>query len=109
MESTVLWEAQMEGVYLGEVQMNEATDLKAATFQGAGLQSVDWSNIPISQAQIDASFGDRSVILPDTLTRPRHWPDWELPARFGDGGPTYHSELAKWRADPASYTPPPPP
>lgn len=109
MESTFLWRAQMEGVYLGDVQMNEATDLKAATFQEAGLQSVDWSNVPISQEQVDASFGDRSVILPDTLTRPQHWPDWELPQQAKDGGPTYDSELAKWRADPASYTPPPPP
>ncbi|WP_334194087.1 pentapeptide repeat-containing protein [Pararhodobacter sp.] len=109
MDGTFLWRARMEGVYLGDAQMNEATDLKDAIFHEAGLRSVDWSSVKISQAQVDASFGDSSVILPDTLNRPRHWPDWALPQHAKDGGPSYDSELAKWRTDPASYTPPPPP
>ncbi|MCA0206715.1 MAG: pentapeptide repeat-containing protein [Proteobacteria bacterium] len=109
LEGTSFWRARLAGVYLSEARMSDRTNLKHAIFQGVGLQSVDWSSVKISQEQVDASFGDRSVILPDTLTRPRHWPDWALPQQAKDGGPTYDSELAKWRADPASYTPPPPP
>lgn len=48
-------------------------------------------------------FGDGSVQLPQGVERPEHWPSAELSVADFD------RELAKWRADPAGYTPPPPP
>lgn len=129
MEGASLWWAQMDGAefwrtridganfakarmgsaQLWEVRINAETDLSAATFHGAALRSIDFSQVEISQEQVNASFGDKSVILTDTLDWPDHWPEWELPEHHANGGPTYNSELAKWRADPANYTPPPPP
>ena len=57
----------------------------------------------ISQQQIDAAFGDGTVILPAPLTRPAHWPPQKLDYR------SFFSEWRKWRANPAAYTPPPRP
>jgi len=52
------------------------------------------------------TFGDASVILPEGMDRPAHWPDWEMPL---DGPHAFHPEWRKWQADPERYVPPPSP
>jgi hypothetical protein len=70
---------------------------------------VDLSTVRLSQAQLDATFGDSSVILPAGLNRPAHWPDRKLPEYDRSGGPTFAEERDRWRANPGDYIPPPAP
>ncbi len=53
--------------------MDEETSLTAAPLRGAAVREVDFNTVPFSQEQVDAMFGDGSVKLPPTLTRP-DWP-----------------------------------
>jgi len=53
-----------------------------------------------------ATFGDASVILPEGVDRPAHWPDWKLPSS-GEHG--FENEWRKWQDYPKGYTPPPAP
>jgi hypothetical protein len=102
MEGAALSGALLDRVLLLAAQFSPATSVSATHLQYAALKKVDLSILDLSQEQIDAAFGDTSVTLPDGLVRPAHWPDWELAANF-------HDEWRKWQADPAGYTPPPPP
>ena len=63
-----LWRAKLQGANLSE-----------ANLQGAILWKTDLSKVKgLTQDQIDAAFGDASVIVPDGLQRPEHWPAEEL-------------------------------
>ena len=100
LEGANLWRANLEGAYLWPVHMDDGTSLTNTTLGSASLMRIDWSELTISQDQVDSVFGDASVTLPDTVVRPAHWPNTKLSlSGFG-------RELKKWRADPASYTPP---
>ena len=90
--------------------MDQSTDLTAALLSGAAVKSVDWRSVPISQEQVNASFGDGSVRLPEHLNRPRHWPSWDVPY-WSDAAEdiTFVRERRKWRYSPDTYVPPPPP
>ncbi|MFV0303619.1 MAG: pentapeptide repeat-containing protein [Paracoccus sp. (in: a-proteobacteria)] len=101
--------ARMEGAVLIEARMDAETDLRAVDFSGAALRSADYGNVRITQDQVNASFGDASVILPPGVTRPPHWPDRELPDRGADGEPGFFDAWRRWRSDPANQTPPPEP
>ena len=103
MQGANLRSAKLQGADLSGAQMSSATSFSTATLRGAALSEVDCSMIDLTQEQLDSTFGDGSVIWPETLTRPAHWPLGEL--RWND----FHDELAKWRADPAGYVPPEPP
>ena len=63
----------MQGANLSGAQMDEKTSLKAAPLRGAALREVDYKDISLTQEQVDEMFGDGSVELPLTLTRP-DWP-----------------------------------
>jgi len=102
LEGADLRVARLDGANLSEARL-EGANLEWARLEGAALWDVDCSRLVISQQQIDATFGDGTVILPAPLTRPAHWPPQKL------DGETFFSEYRKWRADPAAYTPPPPP
>ena len=108
MQGAILEQAEMQGANLGEAQMHKSTDLRAANFSGSALKSVDCRTVPISQEQVNSSFGDGSVILPQTLTRP-NWPEEDL--LYNPWSPEtspFHIEWRRWQADPAGYVPPPP-
>ena len=106
MEGADLWEAWMDGADLARARMDSSTFLTAATFQSAAVREVDFRKVPISAEQVNASFGDDSVRLPDRTKRPDHWPDWVLP----DEGPhSFNTEYQKWLSNPNTYTPPPKP
>ena len=94
--------ARMQGANLWAARMDAYTRLDEAEFRGAVLRDQDWSRVLISQDQIDAAFGDGSVILPAGLNRPAHWPQGELDEDDFD------AELRKWQSDPAAYIPPAP-
>ena len=81
MQGAFLYGAQMQGTDLGEAQMDEETSLTAAPLRGAAVREVDFNTVPFSQEQVDAMFGDDSVKLPPTLTRP-DWPTERLEDDF---------------------------
>ncbi|MEP3345441.1 MAG: pentapeptide repeat-containing protein [Litoreibacter sp.] len=92
--------AYLTGANLSATQVDNRTSLNPVTLLGAALRRVDYANVALEQSQIDKSFGDASVILPQDIKRPPHWPDWEL------AGKDFDDEWRKWLADPASYIPP---
>ncbi|MBL4917139.1 pentapeptide repeat-containing protein [Szabonella alba] len=106
MEGARLGEARMEGAFLLWAQMDQNTSLNATTLRGAALKDVDYRAVAISEAQVNSTFGDASVKLPEGIPRPDHWPDWQLPA---DYEPAYETEWQKWQSDPDAYHPPPKP
>ena len=59
--------------------------------------------VSLTQEQIDSTFGDASVTLPEGLTRPAHWPTEALDPR------TYRTHRDLWRENPSAYRPPDPP
>jgi uncharacterized protein YjbI with pentapeptide repeats len=98
-----LWGVRMEGADLGGAWMDQNTSLQGATLQGAALRDVDYRAVAISNTQVKSTFGDASVKLPEGITSPENWPDWELP--WG-GDHAFESEWQKWQADPEGYIPP---
>ena len=104
-----LFQARLEGANLAGAQLEEANlegaqlrgaDLWRAQLRGAALRDVDYTSVAWEQSQIDDVYGDESVTLPPSLTRPAHWPDWEMVDW------AFKDEWHKWKADPASYIPP---
>ncbi|WP_323771407.1 pentapeptide repeat-containing protein [Antarctobacter sp.] len=106
MEGAILSDARMEGAILSDARMAATTDLTDAVVSSASVRSVDYTNVPLSQAQINGMFGDASVTLPERSERPAHWPTWELPS---GGKHSFHAQWRKWQDDPEGYVPPDPP
>jgi hypothetical protein len=71
--------------------MDATTAPLAATLRGAALREVDYSKVHLSQDQVNAVFGDGTVILPKGLTRPAHWPEEELDVF------EFHTQWDEWR------------
>ncbi|ASP22619.1 secreted effector protein PipB2 [Antarctobacter heliothermus] len=106
MEGAILSEARMEGADLQWARVDATTSLTNAVVASASVRSVDYSNVALSQAQINGMFGDASVILPEDRQKPGFWPKWELPLK---GKNNFNDEWREWQSDPDNYTPPPPP
>ena len=86
--------AQLQGAYLRGAHFDRSTSFEAATFQGASLREVDFTDTTIEQDQILEMFGDGTVILPGGHG-PDHesWPvDW---SKEKLSGPDFNT---KWRA-----------
>ena len=64
-----LFGAKLQGADLSEAQFDAATDLSGATFRGAALRSVDFTDVPQIADHLEELFGDSTVILPDGVTR----------------------------------------
>lgn len=79
------------------------TTLSCADFMRASFQDVKLSTINqeamLKSSTIVHAFGDASVILPEGMERPKHWPNQVL-------GNKFEAEYKKWLKDPKSYTPP---
>lgn len=95
----------MEAIELSHTLLRDAELIKT-NFSTGSMRNMDLSEVPISVEQMNSTFGDASVILPDDIPRPAHWPDWELPVIGADG---FKAEWRNWQADPEGYTPPPKP
>lgn len=119
LEGADLRSAQMEGADLRAARMDADTLLTPATLQGAAVSKVNFKTVPIAASHLKATFGDASVVMPDGVPRPDHWPDWEMDWLLDqaiyreslrwlfvlDG----YIEWQKWQADPEGYVPPPAP
>jgi uncharacterized protein YjbI with pentapeptide repeats len=102
------FEARMEATDLSMAGMDRGTNLADTIVLGASVRAADWSKVRISEDQINSLFGDASVALPGGVAPghpdwPAHWPVWEMDAEV------FETEWRKWQADPAAYSPPPPP
>jgi uncharacterized protein YjbI with pentapeptide repeats len=106
MEGANVMCARMEGTDLRRARMKGVKHPDRALLRGAALSDLNCSGVRFSQAQVDETFGDASVILPEGIIRPAHWPNWELPSM---GEHAFDTEWRKWRDDPDGYTPPPEP
>ena len=95
--------ARLEGAHLFGARLDQSTDLTVADLGTAAVKSVDWKDVNVSADQIKSMFGDVTVILPDHISRPPHWPAHKLDWL------DFLVEWQKWRDDPDTYTPPPPP
>ena len=80
--------------------MDDATLFEDTVLCGTAMRRVNATSIQISQEQINSTFGDASVILPDDIPRPAHWPDWTLPIH---GRHAVQTEWRKWQDNPDGY------
>lgn len=73
MGKVVLWGAQMQGADLSETQCQSAS-LGRANLDAAIVSCVDLSDTRhLSQEAVESCFGCAGTILPEGVTRPRHW------------------------------------
>ena len=99
MEGANLSGARMEGANLFGAQFDAKTDFTPATLRGAGVKSVDFTNLPQIADYIDQIYGDASVTRPKGIDHPTHWHEDDL---------DYLDFLGNWRAwqETIGYTPP---
>ncbi|MBT0957157.1 pentapeptide repeat-containing protein [Alphaproteobacteria bacterium KMM 3653] len=110
MEGADLSEARLQGADLrraklvradlSDAKVDSATDFRSADLTGAFIEDVDLSEVTITQEQACSMFGDASVILPEGIKRPAHWPEWDM--EWDD----LRDQWKIWTDDPTSYTPP---
>ena len=91
MENTDLRDANLQNAHLRDVNMQNAKNLTDAFLRGASVRLFDFTDLPISQDQIDEMFGDGSVTLPDSITWPSHWPKEEL------SDDEFHTKWEEWK------------
>lgn len=103
LEGAMLRGARLEGANLSGATLDARTDLTGASLAGAAACDADWRAARPTQAQIDVIFADATLLIPDGLTRPAHWPKRAL--TWGEFG----QEWRRWQADPEGYRPPPKP
>ncbi len=100
LEGADLTRSNLKRANLTEAQLDHATNFSDADTSHASVKWLDLTNTRLSKDQINAMFGDASVILPETIPRPAHWPNRDLePFDF----------LTEWhlyKSDPAAYIPP---
>lgn len=83
--------ANLRGALLVAADLSGA-DLRLADLVGADLRDADLAGADLStalfltQVQLDAARGDATTRLPDTLTRPGHWPETAPAAGAGGRG-----------------------
>ncbi len=70
--------ANLRGANLSEAELDPETTLTRATFQGAAVKAVDFSNVLQILDHLDDLFGDGSTQLPPGTPWPEHWPEKSL-------------------------------
>ena len=100
LENAFLFSAQLQGAHFFETHFDEGTVFRAADTILAALQQVDLTGINLTPEQVDVMFGDGSVILPETIPRPVHWPSDNLKWR------DFQAEWDLYKSNPADYRPP---
>ena len=103
LERAYLGRARLEIANLGRAKIESVASFGATSLNGAALKLVVLPANQLSKKLVRSCFGDASVILPERITPPPHWPDWTLP---GSGDHAFDTELRKWQANPDAYTPP---
>ena len=95
--------ARMAATFVNRVKFDDQTSLELADFSNCGFKHVDFSYSCISIDQIFSAFGDGSVLLPDGVDRPKHWPEQSF-RLYGDDD--FTTQWRKWQEKPDSYKPP---
>ena len=89
--------AEMQGADLSGAEFDARTNFAEAVLLFAAVRSVDFRNVDLTQAQVDSLFGDGATLLrtaphlPDSLTRPAHWPEEVL------GFAEFYRQWRAWR------------
>lgn len=95
MQGANLLRARMQGALLWEARFDADTDFTAAVVHYAAVTSSDLSKSNVTQDQVNAMFGDRSVAVPEGIERPLlpggHWPDADL------DGPEFDRRWREWQ------------
>ena len=91
LQNADLRDANLQNAHLRDVNMQNAKNLTDAFLRGASVRLFDFTDLPISQDQIDEMFGDGSVTLPDSITWPSHWPKEEL------SDDEFHTKWEEWK------------
>ncbi len=92
--------AHLQDAALYRARFDPITDFSNADTSHAALGDVDLSDTNISNDQIRSMFGDATVILPDSIPAPEHWPSQALDLD------TFKAESARYKANPTAYIPP---
>lgn len=61
------------GSMLTNITCTEGTSFKSCDFTGALVHQSDFSNIHLTQEQLDSIYADATVAIPVHLRRPKHW------------------------------------
>ena len=75
MEGADLRFARMEGADLNAARFSESTDFTAAVVQYAAVKSAPILGEGVDQDLVNSLYGNGSVVLPEGITRPAHWPE----------------------------------
>ena len=102
MEGADLRRAWMKGANLSKAGM-EGANFTEATLEGAAVKFTTATPVAFDSDQIASIFADASVILPEGIASPAHWPEVALDGR------AFEKEWRKWQSDPERYRPPPAP
>ncbi len=102
LEGARLDHARLEAACLRKVSWDASTSLAGTNFRLAAIAEANLTNVKLNPAQINAMFGDGTVVLPAGVARPVHWP--VSPLHHAD----FRREWQKWQHDPAAYVPPQP-
>ncbi|UWP94480.1 pentapeptide repeat-containing protein [Aliiroseovarius crassostreae] len=101
LQSANLRNAILRGAKIHGTIFNKNTILTGVKTNGASFRNVDLSVLMNVDELIEHAFGDRSVILPDSVPFPdTRWPDTELDDE------TYQEEYRRFLSDPDAYIPP---
>ena len=68
----------MRGVNIYNLDLGDTRLPKPDLLNGASVRHTNLSETPMAQDQLNVTFSDGSVTLPDSITWPSHWPKEEL-------------------------------
>ena len=68
-----LVKVRLQGAELSMAKFDSLNSLTAATFRGASVKEVDFTNVRQIAEHLPDLFGDASVKLPEGVTAPEHW------------------------------------
>ena len=111
LQGATLEGASLTGADLTRLDVGRTTSFRDTELNGAILRLVDLSFVDITFDQLASAFGDNTVKLPESMPRPLHWPDWNLPSGRIPIAEEFHyrTQYERWLADPEGYVPPPNP
>lgn len=85
--------AQLQGADLRAAAMDEETDLRSASLRGARLRYVDYTQVGLTQEQVDSVFGDDTVALPEGITPPERF------SRAHEGREAFEAAWRAWQTE----------
>lgn len=85
--------AQLQEADLRAAAMDEETDLRSASLRGARLRYVDYTQVGLTQEQVDSVFGDDTVALPEGITPPERF------SRAHEGREAFEAAWRAWQTE----------